>query len=53
MKRIYYVFCPTCQKNYYIERELYLKQKQNPSLRLMCPYCHAQFSGRDAQFVEE
>jgi hypothetical protein len=53
MKKIYYVICPGCQKDYYIDRELYLEQRVNPKIRLVCPYCHKEFYGKDTKFIGE
>jgi len=53
MKKIYYLFCPACKKEYYMDRELYIEQKKNPKTKLLCPYCHHEFYGKDARFVEE
>jgi NAD-dependent SIR2 family protein deacetylase len=48
MKRIYYVECPNCHKDYYISKELYRELKNNPKLELQCPYCKGKFFGQKA-----
>ena len=48
MKRIYYVYCPKCQKDYYIYEDLYMELKKDPNLELQCPYCKSKFFGQRA-----
>ena len=52
MDKIVYLNCPLCGKEYYIARVLYLEQQRNQKMKLMCPYCKEEFSGKDAEFSE-
>lgn len=52
MKRIHYLNCPECGKEYFIEKRLYLEQERNSEIKLICPYCHKEFYGKDAKFVD-
>lgn len=49
---IFHLDCPKCGGEYYLERGLYLEQSRNPEIKLICPYCHEEFYGRDAKFKE-
>jgi ribosomal protein L33 len=53
MKKNYYLNCPECGKEYYLEGDLFQEQKQNPNIKLMCPYCRREFYGKDAKFKEQ
>jgi len=52
MKKIYYLKCPLCAKEYYIDRELYSRVKNNPAINLVCPFCKKEFNGKDAKFID-
>ncbi len=43
MARVNYVTCPSCGKDYYIERMLSKAMAANPRLQLRCPFCKQEF----------
>ena len=53
MKKNYFLDCPKCGKEYYLEGDLFFEQKRNPKLKLLCPYCQKEFYGKEAKFKEE
>ena len=44
MARVNYVTCPSCGKDYYIERMLSKAMAANPRLQLCCPFCKQEFT---------
>jgi hypothetical protein len=50
MKRIYYVECPRCHKDYYIYEDLYRELKKDSQLELHCPHCKSKFFGQEGFF---
>jgi len=53
MKKEVFLNCPKCAKEYYVMTELYLEQARDPQIKLICPYCHHEFYGKDAKFKED
>lgn len=43
MARVNTVTCPSCGKDYYIEKMLAKAMAANPRLKLRCPYCKQEF----------
>jgi endogenous inhibitor of DNA gyrase (YacG/DUF329 family) len=43
MARVNTVTCPSCGKDYYIERMLSKAMEANPRLKLRCPFCKQEF----------
>jgi hypothetical protein len=43
MARVNTVTCPSCGKDYYIERMLSKAMAANPQLHLRCPFCKHEF----------
>ena len=43
MAKVYYVTCPICQKEYYLEENLYKTMSANADLKLKCPFCKKDF----------
>ncbi len=43
MAKVYYVKCPACQKEYYLEEMLYQTTLSNPKQKLTCPFCKKDF----------
>jgi endogenous inhibitor of DNA gyrase (YacG/DUF329 family) len=41
--RVNTVTCPSCGKDYYIERMLSKAMEANPRLKLRCPFCKQEF----------
>lgn len=49
MARVNYVTCPSCGRDYYIERMLSKAMANNPRLQLRCPFCKQEFApGQDS-----
>jgi uncharacterized C2H2 Zn-finger protein len=48
--KIYYLNCPRCEKEYYVSKDLFQIQRENPDVMLMCPYCQNEFPGKEAKF---
>ena len=44
MAKVNYVACPSCHKDYYIEKMLSKALATNPGLMLKCPFCKLDFS---------
>jgi len=44
MAVVYYVTCPACKKDYYLQRDLYQVTISKPQQKLKCPYCKKEFS---------
>ncbi len=43
MARVYYVTCPVCEKEYYLDQTLYKTSLSNPKQKLKCPFCKEVF----------
>ena len=43
MAKVNYVTCPSCHKDYYIEKMLSKALAAKPSLMLKCPFCKLDF----------
>jgi ribosomal protein L37AE/L43A len=43
MAKVYYVMCPACKKEYYIDQILYEAILANPKQKLVCPFCKKEF----------
>jgi len=43
MAKVHYVACPSCQKEYYLERMLSEAIAANPMQKLKCPFCKREF----------
>ena len=43
MARVNTVTCPSCSKDYYIEKMLSNAMAANPRLKLRCPFCKQEF----------
>jgi len=50
MAKVNYVECPSCHREYYIDRILSAALETNPKQLLKCPYCKQEFNldGGDA-----
>ncbi len=49
MARVNTVTCPSCGKDYYIEKMLSKAMAANPRLKLRCPFCKQEFvSGHES-----
>ena len=44
MAKVNYVACPSCHKEYYIDRILSDVLETNPKQILKCPYCKKEFN---------
>ena len=44
MAKVNYVACPSCQREYYIDRILSDALEANPKQILKCPYCKTEFN---------
>lgn len=44
MAKVNYVTCPSCQKDYYIEKMLSKALAAKPGLMLKCPFCKLDFN---------
>jgi len=44
MAKVNYVACPSCHKEYYIDRILSDVLETNPNQILKCPYCKQEFN---------
>lgn len=43
MAKVYYVTCPICRKEYYLEEMLYKTMSSKANLKLKCPFCKKDF----------
>jgi hypothetical protein len=44
MAKVNYVACPSCHRDYYIEKMLSKALEANPALMLKCPFCKLDFN---------
>lgn len=44
MARVNYIACPSCEKEYYIDRILSEALETNPGQNLKCPFCKQTFT---------
>jgi transposase-like protein len=44
MAKVNYVVCPSCHRDYYIEKMLSKALTANPGLMLKCPFCKLDFN---------
>jgi uncharacterized Zn-finger protein len=44
MAKVNYVACPSCHRDYYIEKMLSKALEVNPALMLKCPFCKLDFN---------
>ena len=49
MGKVYYVKCELCQKEYYLDKELYEVILSNPKQKLICPFCKKKFLPKVSQ----
>jgi ribosomal protein S27E len=43
MAKVYYVECPGCRKEYYLDKVLHQTVLSNPGQSLKCPFCKKEF----------
>lgn len=43
MATVHYVTCPSCQKEYYLDRNLSEAIAAKPMQKLKCPFCKLEF----------
>ena len=48
MAKVNYVVCPSCHRDYYIEKMLSKALAANPGLMLKCPFCKLDFALKQA-----
>ncbi len=51
MAKVYYVDCPECKKEYYIDR--ILLEQGVEKIYMKCPYCKTKFSKPKAEMLKE
>jgi transposase-like protein len=44
MAKVNYVECPSCHRDYYIEKMLSKALEADPALMLKCPFCKSDFN---------
>jgi hypothetical protein len=44
MAKVNYVACPSCHRDYYIEKMLSKALEADPALMLKCPFCKSGFN---------
>ena len=52
MAKVYYVACPVCEKEYYLDRMLYEIVISQLKQRLICPFCKEEFFPKKDNFKE-
>ena len=47
MQKVHYIECPSCHREYYLQKMLYEAAVVNPDQKLKCPFCKTDFLSKE------